>query len=252
MVEYPVPKRVSADDVKNILKGYYLEGAHNEPVKTDEVENTIQLVDRVGRQTEFLVDIGLLETHGHQRGLTSGGESIAESLVGGSSDLARKLMRESLADWEFTDKITGFIDMQGGSIPGDELIDYISANATTSNKQGIRALIDLLVWSDVLSEDNQGKYFLSDGSEIPVEDEAETPEVEDVGEPSDMVTVDEGETRTSETPGSANIQINLEFSGQDSPSHIEKIIHSIRKALDTPLEDIELAEISDEDDEISD
>lgn len=244
MSEYEVPKRVSADGLKNIIKGYYLEGAHNEPVKTKGVEKTTDMGDRVGRQTKFLNEIGIVNKSAGNRGerkLTKEGESIAEALMGGNNTLAQSLMRDLLEGWEFTEKITGFIDMNEGSISENELIEYMSANATSTNKTGHRALIDLLVWSNILTEED-GKYLVKETKESEEAEEADEGGEDDTNQEEaktehagqDVIVEPTDEVGSLDAGGKV-VNIEFSFNADDSPENIEEVILAARRALNKEL-----------------
>ena len=96
MSDLEVPKRVSLEDIKDILKAYYIEGAHQEAVSTDAIKATADMGDKVGRQTSFLVQLGLLNKEGHDRHLTDDGGDISEALMSGNESLAKSLFRALL------------------------------------------------------------------------------------------------------------------------------------------------------------
>lgn len=247
MVQYPIPKRVSIEDIKDILKAYYVEGAHDGPVSTSAVEDTAQLPDRVGRQTDFLEGVGLLEKEGRQRVLTSAGAEIAEALMGGGEEMAKSRMREALTDWEFTSKIQGFVRMQGPVEEG-QLLEYITANVESGDTRGKRTLLEIFQWADILSESEEGVYSVVESKPSSEKDSEE--------EPSEGENVDsgkgeskhqgEGGSRGTDYDGITRDHINIEFTftADDDPKDIQKSIVAARKGLaeDIGDDDSELAE----------
>ncbi|MGB9987330.1 hypothetical protein [Salarchaeum japonicum] len=243
MTDYPIPKRASLDDIKDILKAYYLEGAHSEPVSTNAVENAANMSDKVGRQTKFLVGIGLLKKEGRSgRILTEDGEDIAEALMAGNETLAKSLMSDTLSEWEFTSKITGFLRMQRPEpVESDRLLEYISANSSSSDKRGRKTLINLLEWCQIIKNTEDGYELSKRGGE---EDSDEVKESEDTNSKTDRSTEVETateETATAYTPNvteasveesTANVNIQIEISGSDDPANVEQVITAVKNALD--------------------
>ena len=240
MTEFEIPKRASLDDIKDILKAYYLVGAHNEPVRTAEVKDTAQLGDKVSRQTNFLASLGVLSKEGRERGLTKDGESIAEALMAGNESLSKSLMRESLNEWKFTDKITGFLRMQEPEpVEEERLREFISANADSDDTRGQKALLELLKWADILDANENG-YKISDG----VGDEKgldsggkEQPQAEErggrkTGKEKPITQEITDITREPNTSKKADsFSLNIEISGNDDPENVEKVIEAVRRAL---------------------
>jgi hypothetical protein len=244
MTEFPIPKRVSADDIKDILKAYYIEGAHNEPVKTAPVEDSSGLSDRVGRQTKFLVELGLLEKNGRERSLTNDGEDVAEALMGGNESLAKSLMREVFTDWEFTGKIRGFLRMnEPEPTDTDRLLEYIDANTSGSDKRGYSTLIELLVWVDLLEETEDG-YSLSDGKkdqkdstvkdDVP-NDKKPSKEREDIqrDDVAEMPNIksDQNIGALVADSGKFSFSIEMTVSPEDNPDEVESIVSAVRRGL---------------------
>lgn len=179
MSDFELPKRVSFDDIKDILKAYYIEGAHQEAVSTEAIKATADMGDKVGRQTNFLSQVGLIKKEGHDRRLTDDGGDISEALMSGNESLAKSLLREVFNEWEFTEKIRGFVRMKEPEpVEDDRLMEYLSANANSSDQRGRQSLLDLLVWIDILDEEDEG-YTISDGgSEKKTEASSETENTE--------------------------------------------------------------------------
>lgn len=241
MTDFAIPKRVSVEDLKDILKAYYIEGAHSEPVRTDSVENTAGMGDKVGRQTNFLIDVGLIIKQGRKRALTEDGESIAEALMGGNESLAKSLTRETLNEWKFTDKIKGFVRMQEPEpVEQARLMEYISANANSTDNRGRRTLIEFLVWADILDKEESG-YTLSERHSDGVGKETES-DTDSDGE----LSADSGEKirnivggTTSSKSASEAISINVEISATDEPADIESAILAARRALTKDIDETE-------------
>jgi len=241
MSDFAIPTRVSLEDLKDIIKAYYIEGAHSEPVSTDSVEATADMGDKVSRQTNFLSEIEVLSKEGRERALTEDGESIAEALMGGNDSLAQSLMREVLNDWEFTDKIKGFVRMQEPDpVSSDRIMEYISANASSTNTRGRKTLIALLVWAGILEEEDEDKYVLAKSqSEGTGELDDTSPETVD-----DDVSEDLPATEVSQQKESIErlkqskpaISINIDISGSDEPSKVKSIIKAARRGL---IEDLD-------------
>ena len=238
MVQYAIPKRVGLDDIKDILKAYYVEGAHNEPVSTPAVEDTAQLPDRVGRQTEFLEEVGLLKKDGQKRKLTDAGEEIAEALMGGGEEQAKVRMRELFTDWEFTSKIQGFVQMQG-PVEENQLIEYIKANAKSDDDRGKNTLINALLWADILNESDDGLYSVAQ----PTSPKGEETEPQEPSEESETASKKDekadGSHFRDERHGAtreSGIDIEFNFTTDDDPVEIKKVIKAARKALAADLD----------------
>lgn len=245
MSELEIPKRASLDDIKDILKAYYLVGAHTEAVSTKEVEDTAQLGDKVGRQTKFLLALGLLSREGRKRRLTEDGESIAEALMAGNESLSKSLMRETLNEWKFTDKITGFVRMQEPQpVEENRLREFISANAGSSDSRGQKALLELLRWANILDAGEDG-YVISNSSaeEVQQEDlenEQSSEAKEQVSGRKELEETDvQGSTESLQLPSSSvkteGFGLNIEVSGSDDPENVEKVITAVRRALQKDL-----------------
>lgn len=237
MAQFPIPKRVSLDDLKDIIKAYYVEGAHNNPVSTSAVDDTAQLADRVGRQTPFLVSIGVLEKEAQQRILTDEGMEIAEALMGGNEEIARSRMRETITSWEFTSKIQGFVRMQG-PVDDDQLSEYLSANIESSDDRGKRTLIDLLLWADILEQSDEDEYVTSDGSAKPDPGEDGSDESDEKSESPSKTSFDQTDSseRYREQSSEASVNIDFSFSAEDDPADIEAVIEAARRGLAGDIE----------------
>lgn len=226
MAEFEIPKRIALDDLKDLLKGYYLEGAHNDPVSTSAIKDTTQLGDRVGRQTDFLVSVGLLEKEGRKRKLTESGGEIAEALMGGSEEIARARMRDVVTDWEFTNKIQGFLRMQG-PVSDKQLTEFITANVNSDDDRGKKTLIDLLVWAKVIEQDEEG-YVVSEGK-------LSTEQIDDNGD-SEQEIAEEPTSEGVLTKTSDNLTVHFEFEASDNPEDITKVILAARRGLMTDID----------------
>lgn len=239
MTEFAIPKRASVDDLKDILKAYYIEGAHATSVSTDSVEATADMGDKVGRQTNFLVEVGLLSKEGRERKLTQDGEAAAEALMGGNEGMSRSLMRDVLHSWEFTKKINGFVKMQQPDhVQKDRLLEYISANASSTDSRGRKTLVNLLTWTDILSEGEDG-YVLSEehnnGEEIQI-NRSKSESKQENGDETQSPQRIKKEDAHENTPCHTSFSVNIELSSSDDPSEIKSVIQATRKAL---LEDLD-------------
>lgn len=249
MPEFQIPKRASLEDIKSILKGYYVEGAHNEPVRTSNVESTTQLGDKVGRQTPFLVEIGLLEKDGRKRSLTEVGAEIAEALMGGGEAMAKSELRDVLMEWEFTSKITGFVRMQG-PVEEDQLNEYIKANAAADDDRGKETLLDLYLWTDILKKSGEGQYDVADAKQKTTDDEGDgessEPDDESQQETHDPSPDQREESKHIGKLPSGGIAVDLQFTADDDPDDVLKVIVATRRGLTDSLD--ELVSEPDEDD----
>lgn len=236
MTGFAIPKRASVEDLKDILKAYYIEGAHTEAVSTDSVEATADMGDKVGRQTNFLTSVELISKEGRKRELTEDGESVAEALMGGNETLAKSLMREVLNEWDFTDKIKGFVRMQEPDpVEEDRIMEYLSANASSTDTRGRNTLIQLLVWADILNEDDAG-YVLSDHHGDGVDKDSDNSESESSPSNNDTETeqveerVIEKEVK-SEPSEPCEFSINIDVTASDDPADVESVIMAAKRAL---------------------
>lgn len=243
MVQFNIPKRVDLNDIKNILKAYYVEGAHNHGVSTNSVEETAQLSDRVGRQTNFLEEIGIIEKKGKKRKLTQSGEEIAEALMGGNEEQAKARMRKLLTDWEFTSKIQGFVRMQG-PVQKEQLLEYITANIESGGKRGKNTIIHLFLWSNLLEESEEGTYSVAQGQQSSKDEEEQSESKESTNKntkESSWTEVKKADSEKESSNNSQNTSINVkfEFSADDDPNKITKVIKAARMGLTEDLTDDE-------------
>lgn len=239
MPQYSIPKRVGLDDIKDIIKAYYVEGAHQEPVSTKTVEDTAQLPDRVGRQTDFLEEVGLLELVGRERKLTAAGEEIAEALMGGGEEQAKVRMRELFTDWDFISKIQGFVQMQG-PVEESQLEEYIKANAKSDDQRGKETLIETLLWADILDQSEDGLYSVAQ-PKSPKGDESKPQRSSGDGKPISEKGAEKPSEKADEkwpkSPGKSELNIEFSFTADDDPQQIKKVIRAAREALTDNFED---------------
>lgn len=233
MVQFAIPKRVNLDDIKNILKAYYVEGAHNEEVSTKSVEDTAQLSDKVGRQTNFFEEVGIIERVGKKRKLTKPGEEVAEALMGGNEEKAKARMREVLTDWEFTSKIQGFVRMQG-PVEREQLLEYITANVESDDSRGKDSIVEMLLWANLLEESEEDVYSVAQGkspkneNNKQKENESET----EVKESSwEKVNKDDTRKISEENSKISSISIEFNFTTDDKSEEIIRVIKAARQGL---------------------
>lgn len=247
MADYAIPKRASLEEIQDILKAYYIEGAHSDPVSTSVVEDTADLGQKkVGRQTSFLDEIGLIKKVGSERQLTNDGEAISEALMSGNTSLAKSLMREVLKDWEFTDKIEGFVRMQQPEpVESSRLMEYLTANADSNDRRGRSTLLDLLAWTEILEESEDG-YTLTEKSHSETTfgtnktgEEIEETQGSANESPELAEILEETEPLSRQPKSGGRLQINIEFSGSDDPDDAKELVEKVRRALENELPDEE-------------
>ncbi|SHH65509.1 hypothetical protein [Halobaculum gomorrense] len=239
MPDYPIPKRTTDEQLLKVVQGYYSTGGHNNPVSSTEVDDIIGTSDVTGRQTSFLEEIGIVGKDGRQRMLTDSGSDIGEALMGNNEDLAREKFRTLLNDWEFTEKITGFVEM--GDEPTDEaLTQYIKSNASSDDARGISALVDLLVWSDILEKNDSGDYITANDpvtASDPDHESGQTPSNPRQGDQDTKKDSSAQEQSQFQSNGSDQFNISFEFSADDDPQDIEETITAARRAIELDLSD---------------
>ena len=243
MSDFEVPKRVSLDDLRDILKAYYIEGAHQEAVSTDAIKATADMGDKVGRQTNFLTQIELLNKEGHDRRLTDHGGDISEALMSGNESLAKSLFREALNEWEFTEKIRGFVRMKDPEpVEEDRLMEYISANANSSDKRGRQSLLDLLEWVSIVEGSEEGYTVSNTTNETKPQTEDQIEELDEKKggvQVGGMDEVSDGQSSNVQSPivVGPEISVRVEISPADDPEEIESAILAARSALEKDVKE---------------
>jgi len=233
MVQFAIPKRVNLDDIKDILKAYYVEGAHNEEVSTKSVEETAQLSDKVGRQTNFLVEVGVIERVGQKRKLTQAGEEVAEALMGGNDEKAKARMRELLTDWDFTAKIQGFVRMQG-PVEQKQLLEYITANVESDDRRGKDTIVEMLLWTNLLKESEENSYSVAQ-SKTPENKNKKYSEKESKKDTEENSRTEfkqvNNQNKLGEKSKLSNIDIEFNFTTDDESDEIIRVIKAARQGL---------------------
>lgn len=244
MAEYDVPSRISAEQLLDVIRGYYAKNAHEEPVSTGEVEDITQLTDKVGRQTKFLHNIGILESRGHKRELTEEGAVIGKALFEQNEKQAKTQLHTLLSEWTASDELMPFIQMQN---PGrEEVLDYLEPENASSDSRGLDALLDLYEWASVVEQDEEGLYSPSEPPKPETSNPAEQSNGEQVSDSEnggEGVGVSDSETNTEPVEGASaptsstdikvndQVQIELSFTAEDDPEDIKRTVMAVREAL---------------------
>jgi hypothetical protein len=244
MAEYDIPSRISAEQLLDVIRGYYAKNAHEEPVSTGEVEDITQLTDKVGRQTKFLHDIGILKSRGHKRELTEEGTVIGKALFKENEKQAKTQLHTLLSEWTASDELMPFIKMQNPD--REEVLDYLEPESASSDSRGLDALLDLYEWAGVIEQDEEGLYSPSEppkpGTSNPAEQsggeqafDSENSR-EGTGTSDAETNIESGDgasapTSSTDTKVHDQVQIELSFTAEDDPEDIKRTVLAVREAL---------------------
>lgn len=247
MSEYPIPKRASGEKILDIIRAYYGVGAHHDPVSSAEVDEMLGTSDITGRQTSFFDAVNIVEKNGQKRKLTSEGEEIAEALMADEdADLAKERLRGLLKDWEFAERIVNFVSMRDEGVSEEQVLEFIQSNAKSQDDRGMGAIIDLLKWSELLSDDESTGNITTVSN--PVTESANPVTGSESNSGSQNRTTGEDSPANEEEAGKSNldkqkeetttdrIEVSFEFDADDAPSEIEATIRAARRALEEDLE----------------
>lgn len=240
--EYPIPKGVSFETLREIVAGWGAVGAAAEPRHTSAVAEETGIADAVGRQNAFLEGIGVLEPADDQRHrLTDAGAALATALDEGAEDRVKALLRDRLDAWPATERVRGTLRAN----PLDESDLAAVAAALTGHdpadgrvRSGVTTLLDAYEWTGLLETDDEGRYRLPSTS-ADADSAAESSgldgldalvsAVEDAG-----VRVSSGERpRRRSTPmaGEDALALSLDLTVDTNPEDMEALVRSIRRGL---------------------
>lgn len=171
MTEHDIPKGVSLETLHEILAGWSEAGAGEEPRYTADVEEVTSVSDVVGRQSRFLEELGVLESHEQRHELTDAGRRLASALAEGDEERARTEAWDLLADWGLTGEVRGVL--AANPMERETLVPLVAELAgqdrTASRvESGLTTLLDLYEWAGLLERDGEGRYRLpasGDGTE---------------------------------------------------------------------------------------
>lgn len=161
MSDHAVPKGVSLETLMEILSGWAAVGGARESHYTVDVEDHTGIRDAVGRQNAFFEELGLLEPDGQKHRLTETGAGVAGPLVVADEKRAVEVIRPVLKSWPPTEEIRGLV--RGNPMTEEELVPLIAAatgqdSETSRIHTGIRTVLELLEWADLLEQNDEGLY----------------------------------------------------------------------------------------------
>lgn len=255
MTEYKIPK-ASFDVIKNLIAGWYIAGAYEEPKSNSDVERyTGTNKSTISRNNTFLSNIGILEKDGHHRALTDSGSKVGEALSNDDEREAKRQMVSCLESWEFTDPFESVVNLNQ-PLTEEELAQQVASitehelegRATT----GIHALIELYEWAGFLQEQDN-HYRWTEPSISGVKDQSpQKQEASTQSNPSSQTSQPDTEaspqsnipSSMTEPVVSNSLEIQLEISGDANPQNVKKLVKSVRLGL---LEDLDEIEQSTED-----
>lgn len=176
-----IPEGVSFDKLNLMLIAYLKAGADQKPVnyKDASVRSGIRPSD-VSRNNKFFVYAGFLEEEKRGvLGLTEEGAKYAQLMDWGRLEEAKKQLNRIISRCSLVDIITAYVKIKG-EVTREDLRKKIGSDIGVSKasrfKVGINALLDMLVFSELIVEDHN---MLRSGveefeiEEIPVETKEE-------------------------------------------------------------------------------
>lgn len=234
--------------LKEVLAGYDKISDVGDEISDEEVaEVRNPSKDLARRQKKFFNDIGILNKDGKSYHLTEQGQKLGKFIRFNQDSDAKPVLQNLLLDWEPTDEILSYIDSSG--IEEDELrnkIGFVTSTelSTRRKKTGAEAIVDLLEWTEIIAQNDQGTYEKSEEN-LKDNRDNELENDENSGKSTEKsVTVDGGQSQnhvlisdgSSESEG---LHINLDISGDDDPENVRKLLLAIRKGTQQNLEEPE-------------
>lgn len=234
MADISVPSNATIDRINEIIVGWYRSKAHETPTQISEVNKRTGIDETtISRQNGFLQDVGILQKEGVMFRLSPQGADYARFLDFGQLEEAKYVLRMLLLDWKNFRQIYDYIDLKG-PLQKAELAQRIGLAAekqpVAGARTGIFAVIDLLLFSGVILEQENGIVFSKDAAE-------EAASVELIISPAGGKITPVGEvTAKAEPTAHSPFAMNLTFNIDNSLdlAKFKELLRAIREVLDKP------------------
>jgi hypothetical protein len=171
--EILVPQMLKVEVLSKILVAYLKCGADKAPASSNEVAQLAKVAsNNVGLNNRFFESIGLLEGQRGSYKLTEAGANYARALDWGRVDEANKILFETIKDKPVVQKTVSYVSLNK-PVGREDLVGRIATIANVKREPrfetGIKALIDMLVVSNLLKEEESGQLVPASISEKPKE-----------------------------------------------------------------------------------
>ena len=155
-----VPQMIGLEKLTKIIVAYLKAGADDQEISYNYVSNLSNVsIGNVRRNTPFFEYIGLLEGTRGKFKLTDAGKAYAQALDWGRIKDANKTLRKKIRDNDLIKRIRGYVSINR-PVEKDNLVSKIAnivgVVKSSRYKTGINGLVDMLVSSNLLKEDNKG------------------------------------------------------------------------------------------------
>lgn len=181
--EIQVPRRADMTQLNKIIMGYLSAGADTEPVNFNEVaERTGIARTTVSLNNSFLVSSGFLtqEKRGYFR-LTENGAKYAQFISWGRLEDAREPLQAIVNGYPLFKKINDYVRINP-DVTREDLVSRVAAITGVPKKagyvRGMNAVVDLLLFSGLLKEEDERISSLERKVVKPIERVSAVPEVE--------------------------------------------------------------------------
>lgn len=218
-----VPEMLGFDSLTRIIVGYLKSGASGKEVSYEDVANVSGIsATNVRRNAPFFAQIDLLEGSRGRYKLTDAGHDYTQALDWGRIKDASSILQKTLKDNDLIAPILAYVDINK-PVTREDLRSRIAIIAGVSSasrfKTGINSLIELILTSNLLIEDEKGNISTSDDKRIS----------EETRIPISTVSIPVVEEKVS-TPVPISIVINLDADSLDEES-LRKIISIVKNSV---------------------
>lgn len=215
-----VPQMLGLDALTRIIVAYLKAGADKREVIYGDVSQIANVATaNVQRNAPFFAYLGLLEGGRGKYKLTDAGKVYSQALDWGRIKDASSTLKNLIRDNELISRILGYVDINR-PVAREDLISRIALIAGVDNvsryRTGINGLVDMLVSSNLLNEDDQGNL---NPAELPVIEEELIP-----------IIPEKPQIEVSQVGVPISVTINLDADKIDTES-LKKLLKVIKEAL---------------------
>lgn len=231
MGNYAIPKRLSFDKTKKVLKGWYLSDADKEPVSSSKVKDRTG-INEASRLNNFFVETDILDKDGRSYTLTPDGEELTKAISRNNEEKAKSLLGERIKESAAVDELLSYIEINE-PLEKSEIKSYLVelVNADNSGqKTGVNTLIEMIEWSELI-EKTDGGFKASRNIQDYEDVESTSKQDGEVDENQTSETV----TRTSYQEEN-KLEVNLNLSGDEKPEDVKELIVAVREGLDEEID----------------
>lgn len=224
----------SISELEKIVRGY---AEVDKEVDLSSLEKLVGISKyTISKNNPFLLEVGIIEG-GNQKKITHLGKKLGRAFEHSQKGAIKSALIEIVEANEFLSNVVSTVRIKGG-LTQDKLASHILFAADLPDKKrhktGARTVIDLLINSELLIEEN-GKIKIASNAKKVTVSESVSPEVNGAKSNGDSEHVDESRKANKSlnvgNPPSISINIQLHLPETENPDVYDNLFKSLRENL---------------------